>query len=167
MSYATADHRVAQELAAALRDNGFEVPLDLDARIEVQDLKLRGESEHSIMRSLDEADAFVVLVSAAAYATPSIRSEWIRIVKRIWGDASMIALPVLLDDSDPPGFLSDHTAVRWDDEHATLAREVIDYLRDPRERGVHQTVEGRIRRDRRLAEIERTAAALVEAAGQE
>jgi hypothetical protein len=157
LSYATADHRVAQELATALRDGGFDVPMDLDARTETRDLDLRGDSERSIMRWLDEADAFVVLVSTAAYATPSIRSEWIRIVKRIWGDATMIALPVLLDDSDPPGFLSNHTAVHWD----------VDYLRDPRERGVHQTAEGRIRRDHRLAEIEREATALVEAAMRE
>ena len=158
ISHAKRDRDVASRLAESLQADGISAWSD--------DLIEPGARwEDSLQKAVDDSDAFVVLISSATSdESPSIRSEWSQILKRVWGDEATVVLPVLLDGTDPPGFLRDHASVRMHADEQTLAGEVVRYLHDPQELGVRRTEEGQIRLDRRLAELEESAASLAEAA---
>lgn len=157
ISHAKRDRDVASRLAEHLQADGITAWFD-----EVIEPGARWVD--SLQKAVDDSDAFVVLISKATSESASIRSEWSQILKRVWGDEATVVLPVLLDSTDPPGFLRDHASVQMKADEQTLAAEVARYLHDPQELGVRRTEEGQIRLDRRLADLEESAATLAEAA---
>lgn len=158
ISHASRDHDVATRLADRLQADGITAWSD-DA------IEAGARWQRSIQTAIKDANAFVVLISSAtADESPAIRSEWSEILKRVWGDETTVVLPVQLDSTDPPGFLRDHATVQMRDDEGALADDVARHLRDPGQLGVRRTEEGQIRLDRRLAELEESAATLAEAA---
>jgi hypothetical protein len=158
ISHASADKPLARTLAAQLRTHG------LDAWLDDHVVHAGRSWRESVGSQLDSSDIFVVLVTEDSQHSPWARRESTEILKRAWADDSKIVLPVIIGTAEPPGFLRDHLALHMDLEPSTSAEELFRWITSRTlPRGVSRSEAGDSRLDRRLAELERTAASLANA----
>jgi hypothetical protein len=163
VSYSMADRVAAREVAESLRAHGMSVWIDeLDARV--------GDRIEDIIREqLDESDAFVLLISPDSQHSHWARYEMSEILKRTWSDPTKLVVPVLIGNAELPGYLRDHHFFRVQPD---VSPEFFDaLLRDlstpGATSGVHRTAAGDERLERRLADLQRTAATMAEAEGDD
>jgi hypothetical protein len=161
ISYSMADRVAAREVAESLRAHGLCVWMD-----EFADHV--GDRVQDIVREqLDQSDAFVLLISPDTQHSPWARYEMSEVLKRTWSDPTKIVVPVLIGDAEPPGYLRDHHLVRLEPAGSQkFSRALVRDLSTPGAMtGVHRTVEGDKRLERRLVDLEQAAVTIAEAEG--
>ena len=152
ISHSHRSNDVARDIADTLRGAGLTIWLD-DERLGAGD-----DVRRLVEQALDDANAFVLLVDDQ----PSqwTHYEWSAIAQRLWKDPGTHVVPVLIGNAEPPGYLRDIQAVRLDPATGGGAgfEKILEHLNSKGTLSL-STPEGRERLSRRLAEVERAAAA--------
>jgi hypothetical protein len=154
ISYSHRNKDEAQDVAKTLRQAG------LDAWLDQERLQPGDNIADTIKQALENSSAVVVLIGEQP--SQSTHYEWSAIVERLWKDPATQVVPVLVGDAEPPGFLRDVQAIRLDPSTGggdEAVESILDGLKSGDFRPL-ETPEGRARLTRRLAEMERAAAAL-------
>jgi hypothetical protein len=154
VAYSHEDEDMARQLKRTLADHGFEAWLASD------EIRPGQRVADHVRDSLKSASAVVLLIGRQ----PSnwARYEWSQALEMSWDeDRSIPLVPVALHDADPPSFLRDRQLVR-------VAGEPGDWEQVAQALELPQTVDRRtpsdqgIRLTERLAELKKTAAALLD-----
>lgn len=156
ISYASDRKRSAEELAAALQNQGME------AWVDFKDLHPGQRWKEEVERAIDAAQWLVILVGSDSRATPWQEAEWSSALAHTWADREKKLLPVVFGDNDPPPFLRNWVSLRINPhtETATWTRLVLDALRNRNDAAYHVGGENREERQKRLDEVQRAAVEL-------
>jgi hypothetical protein len=157
ISHALAERAMAQEIARDLQGHGLAPLVAPEATASL------GTLTEDTARQIARADAFILLLSANSQQSQRARLEVSAVLKRVWADPTTTVVPVLVGSVDPPGYLRDKPTLRVEPNGHGTAEALLRYLLDqPVMSGVRRTDAGDTRLERRLAELESTAASLAE-----
>lgn len=155
ISHASVDKPLARSLAEQLSRSGFDVWLDEHT------VSPRESWREAVSPRLDSSDVFVLLITENSQHSPWARLESSEILKRAWADDEKLVVPIIVGSAEPPGFLRDHVALHLDDETSSGPEELFRLLASRTlPGGVGRSEAGDSRLDRRLADLESTAASL-------
>lgn len=149
---------LASDLALALAGLGIET-------FSVRDLEPGENPRDTIEREAQSADAFVLLVDALSRRDPQVRFEWRSALKSDWTGTKPI-IPVWLDRSPLPGFLTNRKALDGSLPPKQIAQQVVRLLAKPADSIIPPTPEQLAARETRLRDLEQIAAALRESLTQ-
>jgi TIR domain/Tetratricopeptide repeat len=146
--HSRADALTARRLADALRSVGVDARLDLSERSELDTWPM------SLSEQIEEADAFVVLVSAESEQHPHVQREISEILKRTWKDEGTILIPIVLGDVPLPGYLQELKTLHIESNTFPDAAKLLSLLDDATTtHHIHRTAAGNERVRRRLDEV--------------
>jgi hypothetical protein len=149
-----ADHAgLAADLARALDELGIQTAGS------PQDVELGADLRERIEREAQSADAFVLLVNSFSRRDPQVRFEWRSALKSDWTGTKPL-IPVWLDRSPLPGFLTNRKALDGSLPPEQIAQQVVRLLNKPADSIIPPTSEQLAARETRLRDLEQIAAAL-------
>lgn len=123
ISYSRRDADAADSLAKLCSQTGAETWLDLS------ELRPSENWRQKLDEAIGRSNVFLVLVSSAAQsASPSQSREWSAICERKWTRPDIRVIPILLDESEIPTFLSGLEALDGSDK-AKLA-QCVEHIAD-------------------------------------
>ena len=158
VSYSHHDKLIVDQIVAKLKADGHDLWID--------SLKLRpGDNiQRKIQEGLEEADAFIVVVSENSFRSKAVQNEFSAIALQQISKRQQRIIPIRIDQSAVPSYLADRVYLDLSDNLEAglerLSRELRaatpDSMEAPPERAP-STAEGRIARIRKLREALRGA----------
>lgn len=108
VSYTLDARKWTEKLAAALRQQNFEVWVDFDS------LAGGDPAPQQLEKALDSARVYVFVFGAKREVGALQDREWQAALQRLWTDPDKRVIPVVLGQGEPPPFLRNWPAVRFE-----------------------------------------------------